>query len=51
MSKDKIKEHLIYSTTDCEKVEAANLDEMANKVETSEDVAAIMKEYEEIIPT
>ena len=47
MSKDEIKEYLIYLIIDSGKVDTSNLYKKAEKVEKSEDTVAIIKEYED----
>ena len=43
MSKDEIKEHLVYSIIDSEKVDRSNINEKADKAEKYEDTVAIIK--------
>ena len=51
LSKEKIKKQLIESITINNVIEIDNLNELAEKVETPEEVDDIIKQYEEILQT
>ena len=51
LSKEKIKKQLIESITVNNVIEIDNLNELAEKVETPEEVDDIIKQYEEILQT
>ena len=49
MTKEEIKEQLILSILEYEKVETTDLNEKVDKVEKCDDAAIIVKEYEDVI--
>ena len=51
LNKEEVKQQLIDSLVNNDTIETEELNEKAEKVDTTEDVANIIKEYEEILRT